>query len=467
MVYWVGLALVRAGLIERERARRTTDLAWPRIVTGLARMSKSAVDVAMVGIAVGTGAIAGVGFAAPYWGLAFALGGGIASGTIALVSQAYGADEDVGEAVRSSVVLVLVLTLPVTVLFWTLPTELVGLLSDDPRVVALGAKYLEIISLGVPFAALNLIGSRTLVGADDAWTPMVLRAGGAVLNIVVNAVLIFGFGLGVVGAAIGTVLANVVVTVAFALGVSRGRLPGIGVFPVTVDPFGTYTDGKTVRNLIRISAPMLGKNLVWRLGEFILLAIVGIFGTAVVAAFVVSQRVRYLMGTPGWGFSLASSSLVGQQLGTGNEEGAEAYGKEVIRFGVAVYLVSSAIVFVFAEPIALVFVGNPESLVLPMTVTLIYATCIGIVFQGLSRTATGPLRASGDTRWPFYAQALGYVVALPVAYAGTVTALGLVGLALSIITVMLVPAAVNYYRFSTGKWKAISRSYRPSAHPGD
>lgn len=74
VVYWVGLALVRAGLIERERARRTTNLAWPRIVTGLARMSKEAADTAMVGVAIGTGAIAGVGFAAPYWGMAFEIG---------------------------------------------------------------------------------------------------------------------------------------------------------------------------------------------------------------------------------------------------------------------------------------------------------------------------------------------------------------------------------------------------------
>ena len=173
------------------------------------------------------------------------------------------------------------------------------------------------------------------------------------------------------------------------------------------------------------------------------------------------------MNTPGWGFGLASSSLVGQQLGTGDERVAEAYGKEVIRFGIAVYLVSAVLVAVFAEPIALAFVGNPESPSLPIAVSLIYATCIGIVFRGLSRTATGPLRASGDTRWPFYGQVLGYVVAIPLAYVGAVTSLGLPGLALAIIALMFVPAVVNYYRFATGKWKAISRTYRPAANPGD
>jgi putative MATE family efflux protein len=467
IIYWIGLALSRAELIERERARRTTDLAWPRIVTGIARMSKNAIDVAMVGVAVGTGAIAGVGFAAPYWGLAFSLGGGVASGTIALVSQAYGAGESIGQAVRSSVVVVLALTLPVAILFWTVPTALVSVLSDDPRVVSLGANYLKVVGVGVPFAALNLIGSRTLVGADDAWTPMVLRTGGALVNVSVNALLIFGLGFGVVGAAMGTVLANIVVTATFAFGLTTGDIPGIGSFPVTVNPFGPYIDTTTIRQLGRIGTPMIGKNLAWRLGDFLLLAIVGVFGTTIVAAFVVSRRVRDLLNTPGWGFGLAASSLVGQHLGVGDEGTAEAYGTEVIRFSVVVYGVLAVLAAVFAESIALAFIGTPGTPAVSIAVTLIYATCIGIVFKGLSRTATGPLRASGDTRWPFYAQVLGYVVALPLAYTGTVTSLGLSGLALAIITVMFVPAVINYHRFSTGKWKAISRDYRPSASTGD
>ena len=56
--------------------------------------------------------------------------------------------------------------------------------------------------------------------------------GRAGLNVVLNAVLIFGFGLGVVGAAIGTVFASIVVTATFALGMTTGNIPGIGAFPL-------------------------------------------------------------------------------------------------------------------------------------------------------------------------------------------------------------------------------------------
>ncbi|WP_306059085.1 MATE family efflux transporter [Natronococcus wangiae] len=491
VILWIGLALARLGLIEAERARRTTDLAWPRVVTGLARMSKNAVDVAMVGIAVGSTAIAGVGFASPFWGLAFAIGGGVAGGTIALVSQRYGAEafDSLGQAVRSSVVLVLFLTLPVTALFWTYPSELISLIGNDSEQIELGAAYLQIVGLGIPFAGLNLIGSRTFVGMDDAWTPMVVRAGGAVANIALNAVLIFGLGLGVEGAALGTVLANVVVTTAFTLGLVAGWLPGVGTFPVSIDPFGSYLHADTVRDLTTIGLPVLGTKSVWTMAEFPMLAIVALFGHQTVAAYVIARRIWGLMNTPGWGFGLAASSLVGQELGGGDEGRAERYGREIIRFGVAIYAVAAVIVFAFAEPIVLTFTDDPAELSVPIAVSLIYAACLAVVLKGVSTGADGALKASGDTRWPFYSQLVGmFGLAVPLAYLGaagltipslsvpalgvtvsgvSVPAFGLTGLYLAFVAETAAPAVINYYRFSTGRWKVISRGYRPSAAPSD
>ena len=465
VILYIGLALVRAGLIEPERARRTTDLAWPRIITGIARMSKNAVDVAMVGIALGSAAIAGVGFAGPFWGLAFSIGGGIAAGTIALVSQRYGAEHfgDIDQAVRSSTAIVVALTLPVVAVFWLFPTELISLLSNDAEAIAFGASYLQIVALGVPFAALNLIGSRVFIGVDDAHTPMILRTGGALANIVLNAVLIFGLGLGVVGAALGTVLSNVVVTGAFAAGLVAGRLPGLGTLPVRIDPRGSYVDAD-IRQLVGIGTPVIGRNLVWTVAEFPLLVIVALFGSEVVAAYVIARRIWGLMNTPGWGFGLASSSLVGRELGNGHEETAEAYGREIVRFAVAVYLVSAGIVFAFAEPIVVMFVGDGSAPVVPIAVSLVSAACVAIVLQGVSGAAAGPLDASGDTNWPFYSQALGlFGVAIPLAYVGATTSLGLYGLYLAFLAETTVPAVLNYYRFQSEEWKQVSRSYRPDA----
>ena len=490
-ILYVGFALARAGVIDRQRAIETTDLAWPRIVTGVARMSKNAVDVAMVGSAIGVSATAGVGFAGPFWGLAFALGGGVAGGTIALVSQRFGADahEELGKAVRSSVVVTIAITVPVAVCFVTVPRELVSLLSDNEAAIGYGAEYLRIVGLGIPFAGLNLVGSRTLVGADDAYTAMQVRAGGAVANIVLNAVFIFVLGWGVEGAAIGTVLSNVVAVVAFAIGISRGRCPGIGDFPVRVTPFGTYLDPETMRDIVEIGLPVCLRNLVWTVAEFPMLAILDVFGENTVAAFVIARRIWGIMNTPGWGFGLASSSLVGQALGRDDEEVAEAYGKEIIRFSVSVYVLAALLTAASAHRIVVLFADTPSSPAIPIAINLVYAACVAIVFRGVSGAAAGPLDASGDTVIPFVSQLLGmFCGSIPLAYLGanglsipplsvpiveatlpgaSIPAIGYWGLYLAFVAETGVPAAINYWRFRTDEWKAISEAYRPDAPVAD
>ena len=466
----IGYGLAKLNLIDSHRARRTVHLAWPRIVTGLARTSKSAVDVAMVGVAVGPAAIAGVGFAGPFWALAFTIGAGLAAGTIALVSQGYGADAygQIGDSVRSSSLLVLLISIPLATLFFAYPATLIGILTDNPNHIREGAIYLQILAFGVPLAGLNLIGSRTLVGADDAWTAMVIRAGGAVANIGLNAILIFGLGLGTAGAAAGTVLANVGIAATFLIGFSRGHLPGIGDFPVTVSPFGQYVDPATMRDLVRISIPVVGRNSVWTIARFPMLAFVALFGEPVVAAYIVTRRIWMLMGAPGWGYGLAASSLVGQSLGTGDESTADAYGREIMRFAVVVYAIGAVGVFVFAEPIVGLFVDAGEAETIQIAVPIVYAAAGAILGEGINRSLSGALDATGDTTWPFYGRALGmFGGAIPLIWLGAHTPLGMWGIYLSFFAEAFVPAAVVYIRFRSGRWKAISRQYRPAGTAGD
>lgn len=466
LILELGAILSRAGLVDLDRIRRTVDLAWPRIVTGLSRMSKSAIDIAMVGTAIGPAAIAGVGFAGPYWGFTFTIGGGLATGTIALVSQRYSANalDQLGQAVRSSALLVLIVSLPITIVFWLFSTELISLLTDNPRSIELGAAYLRVLAFGVPFGALNLVGGRVLIGADDAWSPMVLRAGGAVINIGLNAVLIFGLGMGVVGAALGTVLSNVVVTTVFAIGLVGGRLPGIGRLPVTTSVRGSYVHPRTLRDLITISLPATARRGAWTAARFPLLALVALFGPAVTTAYVVSRRIWGLLNTPGWGFGLAASSLVGQSLGEGDEKTAEAYGHEIALVSVATYLTGAVIVGVFAEPIVRLFLDSTAAETISIAVGLVYVVCLSVIARGIGGTYAGALDAAGDTRWPFYSRVLGmFGLAIPLTYLGTVTSLGIYGLYLGYFGQTLAPALVNYYRFTTGKWKVISRGYRPES----
>ncbi|WP_252701177.1 MATE family efflux transporter [Natronosalvus vescus] len=477
-LWYVGMALARAGYVDRHRVDRTTDLAWPRIVTGIARMSKSVADLAMVGAVLGSSAVAGIGLATPFAFLAGTLGGGIAGGTIALVSQRFGAEryDELDLVVKQSVWVTVAVTLPLTIVFFLYPAELIGLVTNNAAMAGHATTYLQVMSVGTIFIGINLIGSRTLVGADDAYAAMVVRGSGAIANIVLNAIFIFGLGLGVTGAALGSVLANVFVTGLFVYGFLGGVVPFVGRFPVTVSLNGPYVDRGLIEDLVHISTPIVLTNLTWSTAQFPILAIITVFGPEVVAAYIIAQRVRGLMDTPSWGLSLASSSLVGQELGKGDEFEANAYGRDILRTTIAIYLVIAVVVGIFAEPIAAVFVEPGDSL--SLTTVMIQVAAASVIFNGLNGAASGPLTASGDTRWPFYGRVLGlYGFTLPIAYLGTtaleipglvtIPALGIAALYAALVVETLVPAAVTCYRFSTGRWKVVSRAYRPETVAAD
>lgn len=454
--------LARLGFIDAHRGARTVDLAWPRMVTGFARVSQQIADLAMVGSVLGAPAVAGIAFASAYWQIATQISIGLTGGSIGMVSQRFGASDGMGVdlVTKLSVLVSIALALPIVTIYWLFAPELVRLLGAGPAAASYGTVYLRVVGLAIGFEFLNKVASRVLVGVDDAVTPMYVRAGGAVANIVFNVVFIFGLGLGVFGAALGTLLATVLTTALFVVGFFGRRVPGIGSFPVHLSPTGPHFDGELARQLLVISFPLMGRRAAHSAVIFPFLAIVGVFGTGAVAAFEVGRRLRTFMNAPGWGFSLASSSLVGQQLGVGDEAEATAYSRDIIRLAVVVYLLVAGIIFVFSRPLARLFVAQPHDV--GQTTAFIRIACIAVIWLGVDGAATGALRSAGDTRWPLYGKFVGlYVVALPIAYLGIITPLGLIAVYVAFISEAVIPAVVSFYRLRTGKWKVISRLYRP------
>lgn len=460
-LYWTAGILAQLGLIDKVRGEQSVELAWPRIVTGLARNSQRTVDLLLVGIVLGSPAVAGLGFAYTYMFLVSGLSLGTAGGTISLVSQRYGADEyrEIDLAVKQSIWIAIFMAIPLTIIYWQFADELIRLLGAASMTLQFGSTYLQLISLGFVFKFVNHIAGRALIGVDDAWTPMVFRVAGSGLNIVLNVILIFGLGLGVTGAAVGTLCATILVAGCFIWGFVGGSFPIIGDFPIQLRLEPPYVDWPLMRQLLDISFPLMIRRMGAGAARFPLIALVAQFGTVIVAAYTISRRVRTLMNAPNWGFGLATSSLVGQELGAGNELEAEAYGQDILRFSLTIFVLAGVFVGVFARPIARLFVQEPAAIV--ATVPFLWVVSISLIGLGIDGAATGTLRASGDTRWPMYGRLLGRYGAVPVAYFGTVTPTGVLALYLAMIVETYIPAAITFYRFRTGKWKAVSRSYRP------
>jgi Na+-driven multidrug efflux pump len=286
---------------------------------------------------------------------------------------------------------------------------------------------------------------------------MSIRAAGALLNVALSAGLVFGAGLGVFGAALGTTLSTAAVAAVFAWGMTGRSYLGRGASPVPVGP-GVRPDLGLVRQLVTVSAPLAARRVGQGLAVFPLLAVAGFFGDAVLAAVGVGRQVRDLLNSFAWGFSIAASTLVGQALGAAEEGLAALYGREITKLSVVVYVVAAGVVLVAARPIAAVFVDRD----LGVATAFVRVAALSVVPLGIDGSVTGALRGAGDTRIPFLATLAGlYLVALPVAALGTVTSLGVLALQAALLAETGVPMVVNLLRFRTGAWKAISREFRP------
>lgn len=456
----IATLLERANIIAKPRLWEVVDLSWPRILTGFALMSKRTVDLAVVGIALGSTAVAGLAVANAYWMVGKLVFIGLVGGTIALVSQNYGGEEfdRAAAVVEVSLLVTILFAVPIVGLFVGRAAPLVGLIAGNQAVTRFGAIYLAIIAPGLLFEGVNLVASRTYAGIGDTMTPMVVRTGGAALNVVLSVTLVFGAGLGVAGVALGTTLSSGAGTAIFVWGLTGRSYFGRGASPIPVR-FESRPDIELVRQLLTISTPIIGRRVLEGVFVFPLLAIAATFGSPAVAAIGVARQVRDLMNSFAWGFAIAASTLVGQALGGAEEALAEVYGREITKLSLVLYVAEAAVVGLFATPIAGIFVGDAET---ALTATFIQVSALSVIALGVDASISGILQGAGDTRIPFLATVVGrYVVALPVVWLGTVTWLGVVSLLLALVVEAVLPLLVNLARFETDSWKRVSRGYRP------
>ncbi|MFB6093353.1 MAG: MATE family efflux transporter [Halanaeroarchaeum sp.] len=468
--------LSRLGLLDRRKGTEAFDLAVPAMVTGGLRTLVRTADFFMVSLASGAVAVAGLELGFQYYFIPFGLGLSLTSGTMSLVSRFLGAgDRDRADlAIKLSLWVAILVSVPITAGSWVYARPMIDLLTSDPRTIALGATYLRIVMLSVVFRFVSLVAARALAAAGDTRTPMYVRLVTLPTNVALNAILIFGLlgapALGIAGAAIGTAVANTVAALTFLVVLLSGR------WPVALRLGGRQWDTAIVAELFRVSLPLAGTRLSRTLGRFPFLFVLGVVGTPALAAYAIGRRVILLANMPAWGYSTASSTLVGQAIGGGDADEAASYGWTVLRLALATQLLIAIAIAALAGPIATAFGSQHPDL----TVAFVRVFAVGVAAFSTSRTMRGALRGAGDTRWPLYGSLLAtYVVrlpiaalALPVGYAIGVgpiaigplalpalalspgAGLGLIAVFASILADMYTKAVVNVIRFRSGAWRA-------------
>jgi putative MATE family efflux protein len=476
--------LARLGLLDREKGEEAFDLAVPVMITGGMRTLLRTADFFMVSLAfagaTADNAVAALELGFQYYFIPFGLSLALTSGTISVVSRFKGADEHhrANLAVKQSLWLALALSVPVIGVTWVYAAPFIDVLTDDPTTIDLGAAYLRVVMLSVAFRFWSMTAARALAGSGDTRTPMYVRLLTLPTNIGLNAVLIFGLGpfpeLGVVGAAWGTTLANTLAAAIFLVLLVSGR------YSVQLELGGPQFDLEIAGEIVRVGLPLAGTRLSRTLGRFPFLFLLGVLGTPVLAAYAIGRRVMLLAMMPAWGYSTASSTLVGQHIGAGDDASAADYGWQTLRIALATQLLIAAVLVALARPITLAF-GTEH---VQLTVDFVRVFGLGVAAFSVSRTMRGGLRGAGDTRWPLYGTLAGtYLFKLPVAAlavpagAAAITVFGLtldlgVGLGLaaiyaSILGDMYLRAAVNTIRFWSGEWKRVARQSAVGAGGAD
>jgi putative MATE family efflux protein len=260
------------------------------------------------------------------------------------------------------------------------------------------------------------------------------------------------------GAAIATVIGLAVGAFATLWLWLRGRLV-IGVGP----PGGDF-DGARLRRLLRIGLPAGLEQAAFQLGFTAFIWIVALYGNAANAAYQIGVQILSFSFLVGFGFSIAASTLVGQNLGAGDSLAAERSGWRAMGLAVGVMVLFGALIIAAAEPIARLMIDDPEV----VRLAVVFIRILGSVqaLMAIEFTLGGALRGAGDTRFPLLVVLAGMVIMrLSVAAVLVRLDFGIEWVYGALIADYIVKSLMLIWRFRGGRWKTVLETEPVVADP--
>jgi putative MATE family efflux protein len=219
-------------------------------------------------------------------------------------------------------------------------------------------QYMTIIFAAMPFMFVSFLLRAVLQGVGDSMTPLIVQIITIGLNVVLDPILIFGWGpfpaMEVAGAAYATVFARLVAAAVSAWILIKGRR-GIRLQLRNMKP-----DREAIRRLTDIGLPSAIGQAVPAFGFTVLQSIVNSLGTSVVAAFGIGNRIVSLFNMPAIGFSQATTSVVGQRLGAGRKDQAVTAVKQSVLTVFVFIATGMTLAFFFGASFVRFFVDDPN-----------------------------------------------------------------------------------------------------------
>ncbi|MEL6961505.1 MAG: MATE family efflux transporter [Pseudomonadota bacterium] len=298
-------------------------------------------------------ALAGMSIAGSVFFLLLAIGIGIQTGTSAIVAPEVGRNRlsDVAVWIDQAFGLGILLSLITMAAGWFLADDLVLLLGAEPNIAPLANTYLTVTLAGTAAFVLSFAAAGALMALGDTASNRNALVVGFFLNFVLNPLLMFGFGLGIAGLALATVLIKAG-TAAYLFWVLARRL-------------GRWNKPRAdlIRwwHLLQQVLPASMNMLTIILGGFVSVALVGRFGSEHVAGYAVGLRLEQVLLLPALGLNSAVMAIAGQNFGAGNgSRVAETYDR-----GLQIGLLMAAIsipIMVFFSPLMLGFFAESQTI---------------------------------------------------------------------------------------------------------
>lgn len=336
-------------------------LSWPVLTSNMAMVTYQIANTVWLGRS-GSDAVAAVAVGFPIMIFLWAIGDGIIFGGSALVAKYTGAGDHgrVNQVVGHVLGLVTAYYLLVAIFVIPLIYRLVVLMGTPAEIADDVTGFVRILLIGMPLTELFFAYSSMLQGTGDSVTPMKMSTAAMAMNMVLDPILILGLGtfggFGVLGAAAGIIICRAFWAVAVIVFAARGS-HGLRVGIADLRP-----DLELVRRLGRVSLPIAGDRLLQGAEQMVLVSIVAGFGSPVLAAYGVGQRILSLAAMPGFAMGTAVTALVGQNLGAGRVMRGEK--STWIASGLALVLLTTVGVVMAAFPAFWIGLFNSEPAVL-------------------------------------------------------------------------------------------------------
>lgn len=379
-------------------------------------------DTAMVGH-LGAESLAGLALASTVLQTAVGLLIFLAYATTPIVARRLGANDRPGALAAGMDGLWLAVGLGVLLLVIMLPTSswIIGLFGAEPAVDAAALDYLLIAWWGIPGMLLVLAATGVLRGLQDARTPLLVAGVGFAANIVLNAVLIYGLGLGIAGSAIGTVIAQWGMAIWLVAIVARAaRAEGACLRPGVLG----------VRAAAHAGSWLLLRTLSLRIALVLTVVIATGLGTEELAATQIWFALYSLLALALDALAIAGQALIGHGLGASDVDRVHAITRRLTGWGVAV---GAALMVPLLAAIPLLTIAmTSDALVRDLLPLTIATLAVGLPLAGLVFVLDGVLIGAGDGRYLAVTGILNlvlYAAVLPVAVG--VLSGGLIGLLLA------------------------------------